>query len=1622
MKGKRKKKIIFSIFCVAIVFVATITYLGVRADDLNTYNANEWPEFKDRTKEEIAQKLYELGEDAPTYVSGDDSTYYEITPSLEGEGTGGKLTQDTRNAMTGMANYYRWLVGVSPLTRTSQHSDGLQAGALVRPNANFGHDLSGVEKPDEIPQALWDAGGSVIHNILSWGASPSGSITNWLNEGQYSNEGTLSTIGHRHTILSPIVSALDFGYANTTAIGVATVDDTQERTAFTAFPAPGYMPTNAIEYSSSAWSIEVNSDILHYDNLSDVVIKVTNLNTNESYECTEANGKLKTYAAPTVSNISLAFAHPEFEDRHTYEANDKFKVEVTGYKDVKTQEAKTLTYTTEFFDMEDYIISNVDYVNVPAIYDVYIRESMNNSETLQDIAKILPRELDVTAESGKSVTISIDGAWQVDEDKKCFYVAGDASDLPSNIKDSENKLARIEIPYSVDDGIGTLSFNNANPVIGQSGRFEMGVLSTNPASTLNYELYQIVDGTPTLRFDQNDEQTTTGAYRVYFNFDSLTKEDEGTYLGIYYNGRAAYVAGISNLELAEKEVTSIKILNIHKNAYKIGDDLEIDGEEVEITYADGSTETIPLTKDMLSYPAFTRKSIYIIKASVQGVEDEFSVLVTGAPDSLTATYGQTLGDLSIPSASNGKYSFNDDLSTPVGNVGTNKFKVTFTPNDSTYSKITDFEIEINVKPQTPDMDSITVEATYGDTLADITLPTHENGTYEFEQLLTESVGNAGINKGNFTVTFIPSDNNYTEVTNIPVIIKVKKAIPKYEIPNNLEAGFNDTLEDVLLPTEFTWQNPKESVGNVGTNYHLATYTPTDTANYEIVKDIKIPVKVGAATPEYEVPSNLTATYGDTLADVTLPVTENGTYKFVLDDETSVGNVGENKFEVTYTPNDNNYRTVTFEVTIKVEKANPEYTKPSDLTAFYNQTLKDVVLPTAENGTFTWVDDSKKVGDAGVQTHYVTFTPNDTDNYKTIENIEVTINVEKANPEYTEPSNLTAKYNDTLKDVSLPEGFTWKDETKKVGEVGTNTHIAIFTPSDTNNYKTVEVEVEVKVEKANPSITELEDLTATYEDTLGDITLPSSPNGTYEWEDLLTTSVGNVGTHTFTVTFIPSDEKNYEKVTGIEVTVIVNKKKVESITLPTLNEIVYDENTTLASISLPSGWTWDDPNTVPSVDNNGYKATYTPTDTNNYDYTGLDLNPTLTLKVTQKTPTFTNPIVTANAGQLLEEVKLPVLSNGKFVWNNEKESVGGVGTHKFSATFIPNDTINYKTVSDVEVTVEVGKALPEYEIPTNLTATYLDTLESVQLPEGFTWDNEKQVLSSVGKHIYTATYTPADTDNFAIVTNIEITIQVNKKKGETIVIPTLQEITYDENLTLASISLPSGWTWDNPSIVPSVDNNGYKATYTPKDTINYDYSDQNLNPTLTLKVNKKDPIIETPSKITVPYGTNLEDIKLPEGFYLKETGILNEIGTFTYKAVYRPSNPNYNTVEDIEITIEVEKANPSVATPNDIILEKEDNLVLANIPLPNGWKWKNPDQELTKTGYYEAIYTPGDTDHYNTITRKVYIELVEESIPTEQEKIESPETSDNIATYIVLFMASLGAFAALGYKLKLIRKN
>jgi len=81
-------------------------------------------------------------------------------------------------------------------------------------------------------------------------------------------------------------------------------------------------------------------------------------------------------------------------------------------------------------------------------------------------------------------------------------------------------------------------------------------------------------------------------------------------------------------------------------------------------------------------------------------------------------------------------------------------------------------------------------------------------------------------------------------------------------------------------------------------------------------------------------------------------------------------------------------------------------------------------------------------------------------------VSVEFTIAKANPEYTVPAGLTATYGDTLADVTLPAGWTWKEEgTTSVGNAGTRTFKALYNP-DSNNYNTVEAAVTIEVAKAD----------------------------------------------------------------------------------------------------------------------------------------------------------------------------------------------------------------------------------------------------------------------------------------------------------------------------------------------------------------------------------------------------------------------------------------------------------------------------------------------------------------------------------------------------------------------------
>lgn len=110
----------------------------------------------------------------------------------------------------------------------------------------------------------------------------------------------------------------------------------------------------------------------------------------------------------------------------------------------------------------------------------------------------------------------------------------------------------------------------------------------------------------------------------------------------------------------------------------------------------------------------------------------------------------------------------------------------------------------------------------------------------------------------------------------------------------------------------------------------------------------------------------------------------------------------------------------------------------------------------ENGTYT----NEVPKNAG--TYYVKATVEGTENYTGLESAPVAFEIAKAIPAYEKVTGLVLGQGHALSKIELPEQFKWVDETITADELGTHTFKAIYTPEDTTNYQTIEVEIEVEV--------------------------------------------------------------------------------------------------------------------------------------------------------------------------------------------------------------------------------------------------------------------------------------------------------------------------------------------------------------------------------------------------------------------------------------------------------------------------------------------------------------------------------------------------------------------------------
>ena len=275
---------------------------------------------------------------------------------------------------------------------------------------------------------------------------------------------------------------------------------------------------------------------------------------------------------------------------------------------------------------------------------------------------------------------------------------------------------------------------------------------------------------------------------------------------------------------------------------------------------------------------------------------------------------------------------------------------------------------------------------------------------------------------------------------------------------------------------------------------FGTITVTiSTGNYQ---DITLTINVSAknritptGTPTL---SKNAITYGDALNTIALSgklhdnvnnVDVDGTFEWV--DGTHIPVVGNGTYaaEWIFEPTDTEkYLTVSERSNITVEKAQ-QYGKLSMAGYTYGQapstpTLTDRTgdlnaqvtyrYAAADSGSVqTWDISNPPALNAGTYRMYASI--GDTDNYYGFEAVYCEFVVAKATPTYTVPTGLTAKYGQTLADVTLPDGWSWMDSSESVGGASTaaKTFQAKFTPKDTKNYNTVEnIELEVTVNKAD----------------------------------------------------------------------------------------------------------------------------------------------------------------------------------------------------------------------------------------------------------------------------------------------------------------------------------------------------------------------------------------------------------------------------------------------------------------------------------------------------------------------------------------------------------------------------
>ena len=608
------------------------------------------------------------------------------------------------------------------------------------------------------------------------------------------------------------------------------------------------------------------------------------------------------------------------------------------------------------------------------------------------------------------------------------------------------------------------------------------------------------------------------------------------------------------------------------------------------------------------------------------------------------------------------------------------------------------------------------------------------------------------------------------------------------------------------------------------------------------------------------------------------------------------------------------KAATASVEYTIQKANPVVTEWPTLSASVYVNSEATLTGGSGEGTFAFKAGAAKSWDsAGSKTTTIVFTPTDTNNYK----------------ELTQDYNVTVVKR-TVKSCNTLTGITDKPYGTALEELGLPETVTITTEDG----KTFD-KIPVTWSGYNPNTLEEQTLTGTLDLTsiANEVEQPGMPVTAQIKVKLTTKSFSGISAAAYEGVYDGSPHGI--TLTGVPSGAIV--KYGESADSCTQDSLTYTDFTNGAKTVYykvsQSGYA--DASGSATVNITKRPLTVSSiTENKTYAYASGSDGKAIGVNIAGKLPTDRGTtayaVAKTDTEKLLSEVTVDTAGNltykvnqvdsskvGKTAIITVTASMENYANAGYTLTISITDKKTVEIKSGNTVSVDGSNALTYGEKVSKLTLgnTVFVEAGTDDVIEGIlSWSNPDEIPAA-GTTQAGWVFKPADSTHYAELTGTAA-ITVAKATPIVVTVPTVAERGYNPDAALTGSDITGGsvtgadgnslagtWSFTGTNIIPTVNNKGYQAVFTPDDTNNYN----TVTRTITVTVNKAAKAPNMPEAAMTPAHSTKKvgDITLPDGWSWqeadKDTALADGVAV-TANAIYTgPDKGNYET-ESVSITI------------------------------------------------------------------------------------------------------------------------